>query len=362
MIWIGGVLVIIYALLLFWLFIGWIRLENIEAVEANTSVTVIVPVRNEERTIAATLKSVLNNDYNSDLLQILVVNDHSTDGTVDEVAVFGQSVEILHLEEGVEGKKQAITLGVNRANGEMILCTDGDTQVSQDWIKAHAQSYEAGARLSFGGVGYQKSNLWHEMIELELSALVAVGAVSAGAGKPSMINGCNYSFSKEAFENVDGFRGNEAVPTGDDEFLLRKISEAYPGEVRFLPVPESYVSTEPVGSWSEFVNQRRRWASKWKHHSDISSKLIPGLVFLFYLLLIIVFGGLAFFQPKAALEVMVAKCSLDVLFLGVLANSLSLRMILAIILLQIIYPFYVVFFGLASNFGSYRWRGRKYKI
>ena len=42
------------------------------------------------------------------------------------------------------------------------------------------------------------------------------------------------AYKKAAFLEVEGYRGNEEIPSGDDEFLLQKIAKRYPGRVGFL--------------------------------------------------------------------------------------------------------------------------------
>ena len=355
----GLCLIAAYALLLAIVLFGWFRIVKPQEKESKTFVSIIVPVRNEEKTIGTTLLSIAQSNYPAHQREIIVVNDHSTDSTESVLNSLDLDIVRVNLTGDEQGKKTALTKGIEIAKGQLIVCTDGDTIVPENWISEHVNSFETGNQLSFGEVGYLKKNLGHEMLETELTALVAVGAATSGFGKPSMINGCNYSFSKEAFETIGGFAGNEQVPTGDDEFLLRKISKTFPGKVEFV---KTKVQTEPVQSWDEFINQRRRWASKWKLHNDWTSRLLPGLVFLFYASLIATISYLISVQWMTGLILVAGKFLVDLVFLFNVSKGLTARRFLSIGLLQIIYPFYVVFFGLASNFGSYQWRGRKYRI
>ena len=49
-----------------------------------------------------------------------------------------------------------------------------------------------------------------------------------------MCNGANIAYTKKIFEEVNGFKGNEHIASGDDEFLMHKIFEKYPDKVLFL--------------------------------------------------------------------------------------------------------------------------------
>jgi len=93
-------------------------------------VSVVIPARNEERNVENALQSVLGLDYPE--LEIVVVNDRSTDGTGDILKKLGkgdQRLTLLNIEslpEGWLGKTHALHLGAQQAQGEFILFTDAD--------------------------------------------------------------------------------------------------------------------------------------------------------------------------------------------------------------------------------------------
>ena len=93
-------------------------------------VAVVIPARNEERNLKQALQSVLRLDYPE--LEIVVVNDRSTDGTraiLVELAKQDQRLTLVHIEslsEGWLGKTHALHKGAQRAQGEFILFTDAD--------------------------------------------------------------------------------------------------------------------------------------------------------------------------------------------------------------------------------------------
>ena len=94
------------------------------------NVTVVIPARNEERNLKQALQSVLGLDYPE--LQIVVVNDRSTDGTgaiLEEMAKQEQRLTLVNIEslpEGWLGKTHALHKGAQQAQGEFILFTDAD--------------------------------------------------------------------------------------------------------------------------------------------------------------------------------------------------------------------------------------------
>lgn len=362
MIWIAIGLLAAYSIFVFRLTWAWKGIEAYKSKNSNEFVSVIVPVRNEEKNVLTTIETILKSNYAYELFEILVVNDHSTDGTREVInSIESSNVRSLDLPDACEGKKAAITYAVDRAKGDFIVCTDGDTLVSNGWLSTHVAALSLG-EMAFGPVEFEGHGLKVEMLNMELMSLVGVGGAMMSIGKPSMINGCNYSFSKNFFLEVGGFDGNEHLSTGDDEFLLRKVVKAG-GRVKFLKSKNALVRTEPVKSFIEFFHQRKRWASKWRHHRDLSSKALPALVFVFYAAFYTVLGINVKQDPLLVFGAIFLKCTVDYIFVFRIMKTFEKKVSIGVFnLLQIIYPFYAVFFGLASNFGQYLWKDRNHQI
>src|SRR5690606_26866381 len=122
-------------------------------------------------------------------------------------------------------KKAAIETGIELAQGTWIACTDGDCRLSPLWLHSFSQMiYDRQPKFISGPVLYHPvQTLWQQVQALEFSALIGMGAASIGLQNPTMCNGANLAYEKDAFLLVNGFAGNEQVPSGDDEFLLHKI-------------------------------------------------------------------------------------------------------------------------------------------
>lgn len=367
-----GLMVVAYTLSLFRVLFLWKRIEVLELKDSicteKIAVSILIPTRNEAANIGALIDSIASNDFPILNFEIVVIDDHSTDQTIDVVDQKIDEWPLLNLQvirNKASGKKQALTLGVSQAKGQLMLCTDGDSIVPKDWIKAHYLAYVKGSKLAFGPVRFinKDNNLWVDALNIELLALVSIGGATLQGGKPTMINGCNYSFDKTSFLEVNGFHGNVEIATGDDEFLLRSFHVKFPQQIVFLRGKEFMVDTNPPLSIKEFYHQRRRWASKWKHHKDVMSKISPLFLFGFYVSVLI----LAYFSiaenNKLAMFFLSLKILTDYLLLHYISSDLKLKMkVVGFLLQQLFYPFYVMFFGVASNFGTYVWRTREYKI
>jgi len=106
-------------------------------------VSVVVPVFNEQENIGATVDAILNSDYPKNLLELVVVDDKSTDGTL-EVIRKKQAVhdDFKLVALGVNaGKRHAMAAGVEHCTGDILVCIDSDTAVKPDAIRLIVQPF-----------------------------------------------------------------------------------------------------------------------------------------------------------------------------------------------------------------------------
>ncbi|RIJ34227.1 glycosyltransferase [Pontibacter oryzae] len=335
----------------------------------HTSVTVIIPVRNEARRIQALLHDLDRQNYPKQLLEVLVVDDHSDDDTVALVQEYGSSaglpIRLIQLNNYVQqqGKKAAVQLGVAQAKGELLVFTDGDCRVGEEWLRSYAFLYESEQPYFISGPVCFSPTLTHfERMQLvEFASLIGIGGASIAIGKPNMCNGANLAYTKRIFEEVGGFSGNEQIASGDDEFLLHKVDKLYPGKVIFLKNPKAMVYTEARKTLVSFIQQRVRWASKWKSYQNAGVQLVALCVFLINFLLflaipLVLTGNLPVGMFLAAYAI---KFAVDYLFLKLILSFMRRPDYLWYVLpLQFVYIPYVVFTGIYGLLGRYRWKGR----
>jgi glycosyltransferase involved in cell wall biosynthesis len=96
-------------------------------------VSVVVPVFNGQDSIAACLDTLLALNFPRDLLEIIVVDNASTDKTADVLAAFRGKVRLLI--ETTRGAAAARNRGIQEATGRIIAFTDADCTVDRDWVR-----------------------------------------------------------------------------------------------------------------------------------------------------------------------------------------------------------------------------------
>lgn len=335
-------------------------------------ITVIIPVRNEARNIRNLLEDLERQTLSPAGFEVWVIDDESEDDTAQIVQNFRASYSLRLLPSDkalahLSPKKRAIQTALVHTAGKLIVCTDGDCRVGKDWLRLFAEyQHITGAHWISGGVAFDSPTLswWATWQAVEFSSLVGSGAITLAYGLPTMANGANLAYTREAFDAVAGFAGNEHLASGDDEFLLHKIAEKYPTKVFFLKNPAHTVYTLPQATARDFYAQRKRWGSKWAHYKNVGIKLLAVAIFGANLAFLGALLGFAlgsfswqYFVLQASLKLLPEFCLLYSFSRYFFRASVSPFFIPFV---QLTYPFYVVFFGLVSLVGKgYVWKGRR---
>lgn len=308
----------VYAYTMRWYARVWTRIPTFlppAGFRPNTSVTVLIPARDEAANIGACLRSIFRNNYPERLLQLLVLDDHSTDTTAEIARANGAEVLRLAAHPPPPGtlgfKKHAITTGVHHARGELIVCTDADCIVPPDWLRLLVAAYET-ERADFiaAPVAFTAERTPFQRFQ-SLDFLGMMGITAAGIHTRAyyMGNGANLAYPKRIFGAVGGF-GDDPYASGDDMLLLERIRRQPNARIFYLKNAQATVLTRPAEDWSAFFKQRLRWGTKTSGYQDkalkwrlgvawiccwsIALNTLLGLIsYQFFLLALVQFGGKA---------------------------------------------------------------------
>jgi poly-beta-1,6-N-acetyl-D-glucosamine synthase len=365
MTWIFLFIFLVYFCLVVGLIVGWRRSAEKKTPPYLTKqflVSIVIPVRNEQETISVLLEDILKQSYED--FEVIVVNDHSEDKTAELVIPFTLTDPRFYiLQNSGQGKKSALTCGIQASKGEIIITTDGDCRVPKGWVDGMLREFQnSNTQFVFGGVRLSQDSFFSNLQALEFVSLIGSAAASASNGFPVMCNGANLAFRKDTFFAVDGYSGNFHIASGDDEFLMRKILNKFPSGVSFSAAPDTIVTTKAAKDYKTFLHQRIRWAGKWRVNQSMASRLLAIFIFSFQasVLLLPLAAVLSRLNPNLAIILLLLKAFAEFLFLKKVARFLDVKWSWTIFfILQVIYPFYVVTVALISNVGSFEWKGRK---
>jgi len=309
---IGGIMILLAILYAFILILAMSGISRLQIPTAGTPAppiftSIIIPVRNEEDTIAECLKSMIHQTISPKQFEVIISDDFSEDRTVAVVRSFiaewpqynwgiisGGEGEI-----GQSGKKGAINRAIQRAQGSIVVTTDADTHRSEKWLSSIMTYYqETGAKMILGPVAFnQEQTLFQKLQSLEFLGIMGVTAGLANQGMAVMCNGANLGYEKEVFHQSGGFGENKRFASGDDQFLLWTIKKRYGNRsIRFLLDQDAIVTTPGADNLRAFFNQRLRWVSKSRGYRD-GFVLYTGVVTYLFQLALLAGFFLGFLSP-----------------------------------------------------------------
>lgn len=377
------IILILYCSLLIFYRINWNKIKfnekKFSTKKNTTTISVIIAARNEEQYIGKCIKSILEQDYDNSLFEILVIDDHSTDQTVSILKSFLQkNLRVIALSEIGQNitinsyKKKAIETGISKAKGKLIVCTDADCIAPKKWLQTIAGFYELtqaefiSAPVKFYQItakGILKK-LLYIFQTLDFTSLQGISGAATSSGFHYMCNGANMAFTRKSFFEVGGYAGIDDIASGDDMLLMEKFVKAYSDKVKYLKSREAIIETAPADSLKTFISQRIRWASKAGKYKTASTKIVLTIVYLVNLLLMFS-GVLCFFKPYYLvyfLSAIFLKTVFEIWFLlpvtSFFRNKNLLVWFIPVVSLHIIYTIIAGAFGM---FGKYEWKGRVVK-
>ncbi len=361
--------ILLYIILIGFFFFGWISQKPFIAFHEipNVFVCIIISARNEEKNLPHLLQSLERQNYPENKFEIILVDDHSTDSTLKIMQQFSETrnnARYISLPAGKTGKKSAIRFAINLSVAELIITTDADCRMNPDWLLTIVSFREkTKASLIIGPVAYLYNNSFFAKIQaLEFASLIASGAASAFLRRPIMCNGANLAFIKSEYPIEENSLAVDS-PSGDDIFLLQHLKKINRNNIKFLKSSESIVFTTPSANLPEFINQRKRWYSKSSLYTDYE---ILGSGFIvtyanFSLLLVFAICIISSVPWAFLLLLFMAKLSADMIFLYPFLGFIKSRKLLWLApILEIFYPFYILYIMISCRVGRYIWKDRKY--
>ncbi len=185
----------------------------------------MIPARDEERYLGATLESLSRQDFRGGV-EVVVVDNGSTDGTAGVAAAHGATV-VAEPEPGVCAARAA---GTRVARGEIVVSTDADTTHPADWLSRIDEAFRDagnGCVAVAGPCRYTEAPMWASLFTGLLFGLVAL--VARLTGRVTYVTATNTAFRRDAQPGYD----TRLTQGGDELDLLRRLRRR--GRVVFDP-------------------------------------------------------------------------------------------------------------------------------
>jgi glycosyltransferase involved in cell wall biosynthesis len=249
-------------------------------------ITIVVPVKNEEKYIEKCLMSLIGQDYPDDKVKVVVVDNGSTDKTAEIVRRYGDSVTLLEKTEGTIGSLR--NYGALYHDSEIVAFLDGDSLAPINWLRVGSEMLLADEQIScvgFAMASPMQNSSWVEKIWYQM------GNSSRHKGTVEVDWLCSFNLIVKRcfFERVNGF--DAQLETGEDfDFgvKLKKISKIlFSDRVRVTHLDNSTSAIELFkkelwrgkGGIKNFFKSRNK-------KKEIASVLVPVVYLLNFICLI----------------------------------------------------------------------------
>ncbi|MAF11893.1 hypothetical protein CMK11_15715 [Candidatus Poribacteria bacterium] len=336
-------------------------------------VTILVAARDEERHIAACLRSLLGQEYPGDLYEVVIVNDRSTDGTgalIEEFAGGHPNLVVVDIgdePQGTTGKQNALRVGIHHCRGEFVMNTDADCVAPSTWVSTMVSRFAPDVGLVMGitlaHAADADAALLTRVQSLDLAFLLHTAVGSIGCGSPASCIGNNIAYRRSALDEIGGY---EAMPPSltEDAMLMRALHTETGWRIAAANEPGAVILTEPPASWRAFYRQRsRRILGGRETRSPAVRVLYIILLYNWVLLLTPVAIALAPELRAACVGALCAKFVADLAVAWQACARLSRRDVLrAYVPFSAYYLMYGALIGMAALFSrKVLWKGQVYR-
>ncbi len=267
-------------------------------------VSVVIPVWNEDRNMAALLGSIVDQTYPSDRLEILVCDGMSEDRTREIVEGFRSehaAPTVRVLDNPRRKQESALNIGVRAARGELILRLDGRSRPARDYIERCVEVLSRTGADNVGGVQSATGETRTQTaIALAMTHPFGVGNAPFRTGNysgpvESVYLGC---FRKSLFDRVGPF--DEETPIiSEDSDINKRIRDSGGTVLLDTSIHVEYIARESFRSlWRLCLDYGRRRAGFMLKHRGFSAwrQMVPPA----FVLTLAVLGVAAFFNVWAA--------------------------------------------------------------
>ena len=324
--------------------------------------TVIVAARDEEDNILRCLKSLDNIVYDENKLEIILVDDKSSDNTgkiIDEF-IFNKTKFkkiVTKKEIGIlKGKTNALANAIDIAKGAIILTTDADCEVHPMWVKTMTSYYQENIGAVNGFTTQLAYNGFSGMQAIDFLYLLTVASGAINLNKPVSCIGNNMSYRKSAYKETGGY---EKLPFSvtEDFNLLLSIHKLNKYKIIFPLEKEALITSIPCKNLKNLYHQKKRWGLG-GFEVPLRGKFIMATAFAANLCILLT----PLFFTAGCLYLTVFKLAIDYFVLYFVHKQLGITKNLRYYLnFEIYYILYVLVLPCILTLNrKVTWKGRKY--
>ncbi len=373
----------VYAAAVIWFRQGLASREDVNRIRKKPThprreISIVIAARNEEDNIVACLRGLDRQTLPSEKYEVILVDDGSTDRTAKLAREFARGRDLRLTILGTSGfpgrvgsKKRALSLGVEKAGGDVVLTTDADCRLPPTWAASMAVRFDddtVGMVIGYSGIRRDTGRLgalggWEAVDYLNLMAAAAAGA---GRGRALAASGQSLGFRKAAYDEVGGYGRIMHRGSGDDVLLMQLIRRTRRWRILFAGDADGHVVHPPSPSLSGLLAKRCRWASNASCQALLDPPFFSYLACTFAMSAMLLatpvlawWGTVSWFSVAAAW--LLKSAAEGALFARSRQVFQRRDLHWQFLPWTLSHPLYIVAIGLFGALGRFDWKGRPYR-
>lgn len=305
------------------------------------TISFVIPCMNEEDAIYSTIENCFKAEYPAHLMEVIVINDGSTDGTLDEIMrAKAQWPELVVVDwEQNQGKRHGMAEGFRRSKSEIVIQLDSDSYIEPSTVRAFVEPFknpEIGAISAHTDPLNPDENLLTKMqTAYYFMSFRILKAAESTFHMVFCCSGCASAYRKSAVMPIldewleETFLGRP-VTWGDDRAITNQVLKR---GYRTLYTDDVRAYTIVPNKLRQFIKQQIRWKKGWLVNSIFASKFIvkrePFVAFTYFFPLMLVTLLTPFMAARAFFYTPIAKGPSATLYyiIGVLCITLLIMII-----------------------------------
>jgi glycosyltransferase involved in cell wall biosynthesis len=350
---------LIYGLIILLLVKGVNKLQNKTGLTSERiPVSVIVITYNEENNIQNCIISLINQTYPKSLMEIIIVDDHSTDNTRSIIKKYSDKYKYIKIFPPQKkypfskGKYSALYFGIQQATFDVLLFTDADCSPPPGWVEKMSFQLDGSADMiaGFSPQTCMNKKVWNGFLQMDSLAAAFVSAGTIGLGHGFTCTGRNLALKKDPVSKLYPQHTLTQYRFGVDDILLQILSKSVVG---YSLNPETRVNAKGPSNFIRFLHQKTRHISAGKHYT--LSAQIGYAVFHFTNFLILVSP----FFDAYFLLIVTLKIVFDYIALSIFSQKCAFRLNpIYFMIWQVVFPLYHLVVGPFAFLGKTNWKGR----
>ncbi|MEQ9309874.1 MAG: glycosyltransferase [Balneolaceae bacterium] len=361
---------IIYSFIVIFITLGMFRLPKSFPVkdEDLPTVSIVVSARNEEHDLPKCIASLEQLNFPKEKLQVILVDDRSTDNTYSIIKKAAQQNEhFIALstenapENSLRAKARGISWGIEKSEQEWVFITDADAEVHPNWLRHMLSQVDEKTGIIGGMLNVKPVSFLAIIEQMSWAYALPVAFGLAGWGRSFVCVGPNMGIRRSVYTKYGGLQ-NADFNIAEDLALFGIIESAGFKSVSYLTQSTS-IQLNPVSSYKHLFSQQRRWLrGGFEGPMSLRLGLVLGFGFHFSVSLLFIIG--LFFTLEIALLALALKFLADLFMLISQKTLLRKNKILRYFPVQFLYILLVMIWLPASVLINPRisWEGDGYEI